>query len=68
MKLNELQLPLERSKIESQMKDLDDFETEEELKEYLETLDLSELIEIYYIQSCEINGIRKIILDSVKRL
>lgn len=68
MKLNELQLPLERSKIESQMKDLDEIETEQELKEYLETLDLSELIEIYYIQLCEINRIRQIILNSVKRL
>jgi len=66
LKPSECQLPLEKSKIELRLKDLDEFETEQELKEYLENLSLSELIEIYYIQSCEINKIRKIILDAVK--
>ena len=41
-------------------------ETEKELKEYLETLSLSELIEICYCQACEINRIKKIIIDTVK--
>ena len=61
-----MQLPSEESKIELILKEIDEFETEQELKEDLETLDLSELIEIYYIQSCEISRIRKVILDSVK--
>lgn len=49
----------------SKLKNLDEFENVEEIKDYLETLNLSELSEIYYIQSCEINRIRKIILNSV---
>ena len=66
LKSNEMQLPLEKSKIKSKLKDLDEFKTEKELKEYLKTLDLSEVLEIYYIQSYEISRIRKIILNSVK--
>lgn len=49
----------------SKLKNLAEFENVEEIKDYLETLNLSELSEIYYIQSCEINRIRKIILNSV---
>jgi len=49
------------------MKDLDEFETEEELKKYLETLSLSELIEIYYIQACEISRIRQIFQSVVNK-
>ena len=67
MKLNEIQSPLEKSNIELFLKEIDVLETEQELKEYLETLCLSELIEIYYIQAHEISRIRQIILESVKR-
>ncbi len=63
MKSNEIQLQLEKSKITLRLKEIDEFENEQELKEYLEILDLSELIEIYHIQSCEINMIRKSILE-----
>ena len=61
-----MKLLLEKSKIESRLKEIDEFESEQELKEYLETLSLSELIEIYYILSCETSRIRNVILDSVK--
>lgn len=66
MKSNGLQLTLEKSKIELILKELDEIENEQELKEYLDTLELSELLEIYYIQLCEINRIRNVILNSVK--
>ena len=62
-----MQSPLEESKIELILNDIDEIETEQEIKEFLVTLDLSELIEIYYIQSYEISRIRKIILDSAKK-
>ena len=61
-----MQLPLEKSKIELILKEIDELNTEQEVKDYLETLDLSELIEIYYIQLCEISRIRNVILNSVK--
>ena len=61
-----MQLPLEKSKIELRLKEIDELKTKQEVKEYLEILDLSELLEIYYIQSCEINRIRKVILNSVR--
>ena len=67
MKSNEIQIQLEEIETESKLKDLNEFKNEQEAKEYLETLNLSELIEIYYIQSCEISIIRNIILDSVKK-
>ena len=61
-----MQLTFERSKIELRLKYLDKLKTEQEQKEYLETLDLSELLEIYYIQSCEMSIIRNVILNSTK--
>ena len=61
-----MQLQLEMSKIELRLKEIDELKTKQEVKEYLEILDLSELLEIYYIQSCEINRIRKVILNSVR--
>lgn len=61
-----MQSPLEQSKIELILKRIDEIENEQELKAYLETLELSELIEIYYIQLREINTIRKVILNSIK--
>ena len=66
MKLNEIQLTLENSKIELILKEIDEIKTEQELKEYLETSEQSELLEICYIQSCEIRRIRKVILDSIR--
>ena len=67
MKSNEVQLLLGKSKFESRLKDLDSFETEEELREYLEPLNLSEFIDIHYNQESETSRIRKIILDSIKK-
>jgi len=49
----------------SKLKNLDEFESIKDLKGYLKTLSLSELTEIYYLQSCEINRIRKLILNSI---
>ncbi len=61
-----MQSQLKKSKIGLILKEIDELETEQELKEYLETLDLSKLIEIYSIQLFEINRIRNVILNSVK--
>ena len=44
--------------------DEDDFD---EFKKWLETLNISQLQEVYYQQACEITRIRDIILDSVKK-
>ena len=66
LKANEMQLPLEKSKIELILKEIEEIENEQELKEFLDTLELSELLEIYYIQLCEISRIRNVILDSFK--
>ena len=60
-----MQLQLETSQIEFILKKLDEIENEQELKAYMETLELSELLEIYYIQSYEISILRKAILDSI---
>ncbi len=61
-----MQITLDKSKIEPMLKEINEFKAEQELEVHLETLSLSELIGIYYIQSCEIGRIRKVILDSVK--
>ncbi len=55
-----------QSKIRSKLKDLKEFKTKNELENYLDTLELSELLETYYIQLCEIRRIIKIVLDSVR--
>ena len=61
-----MQLQLEKSKIKLILKEFDEIENEQDLKSYLDTLELSELLEIYYIQLSEISRIRKIFLDSVR--
>ena len=66
IEFKEMQSTSEKSNIVLRLKKIDKLENEQELKEYLETLDLTELIEIYYIQSCEINIIRKEILNYIK--
>lgn len=58
-------MQLQKLGCKSKLKNLDEFESIEEIKDYLETLNISELLEIYYIQSCEINRIRKLILNSI---
>ena len=49
----------------SKLKILDEFKSKKDLKGYLKTLSISKLTEIYYLQSCEINWIRKLILNSI---
>ena len=66
MKSSEIQIQLEELETETTLKDLANFKTEQDLKEYLESLELSELLEIYYIQSCEISRIRDFIVNSGK--
>lgn len=55
--------------IQLNSEEFEDEEEEKESKEFeesLRTLSLSELMEVYYQQACEISRIRQIILDSVK--
>ncbi len=49
------------------LREIDELENEKELKEYLESLSLSVLLDICYKQECEINRIRKIILESANK-
>ena len=65
LKVNETQLCLKELVKRPKVKDLDDFNSEEKLQEYLESLDFSDLVDIYYIQSSELSRIRNMIFKSV---